>query len=338
MLLNSKLCADAGTVNCPCYLAEYGKCIVCSRMKGNMGRLSSGEGTGTPAACDCQWQGVCIYNEYLQNGSGAALLGEDAEAGLKTGMPGEQRQNIHCRIQRIIWYEEDLAVMQVEVPAGLAEKASLPGSCVFLKKPDDAAFFYTPLSIMKADYEAGLLYIAVQINGPKTKALLGSYNGVVELRGIYRNGLLGVQKLMGNGPLKVLCLTKGLGLAPVANYIRWAAGNHHIDVIADLDKINRRFADDVLAAAGFDGAGWSAVNSVEFRKLPLDLSWAEQGKYDVIIISASDFYQHNIYVPEPKKVLSNNHTMCCGEGICGACICMNEDGTARRLCKECGVR
>ena len=432
MLLNNMKCIDAGTVNCPCYLAEYGKCLVCSRLGGSgaCGTVCSGGSglrdagcgcdgnAGTPAACNCRWQGVCIYNEYLQNGYGAVPPGKgyESEEEQKSGAAGEQRHSMCCKIRKIIWYEENLAVMQVEVPAGIAEKASLPGSYVFMKRPADEPFFYTPLSIMYADYEGCLLHIAVQINGAKTKALLGNYadscgseiavaspiadasihacekgspiadesvapEGYVELRGIYRNGLLGVYKLMqigaagangavsdstevagkpAPGSLKVLCLTKGLGLAPVANYIRWADGNHHIDVITDLDKINRRFADDLLAAAGVGeagqmpayahvsdgerlaepdiGTGQSAVNSVKFRKLPLDFSWAEQEKYDVIIISASDFYQQNIYVPEAKKVLSNNHTMCCGEGICGACICMDADGTAHRMCKECEVR
>ena len=484
MLLNSKLCADAGSVNCPCYLAEYGKCIVCSRLGAgrsvthDAGReCNSCDESGAAEVCNCQWQGMCIYNEYLQNSSGAVPPVKGSGEEHKSGATGERRYSMCCRIRKIIWYEENLAVMQVEVPAGIAEKASLPGSYVFMKRPADEPFFYTPLSIMYADYEKGVLYIAVQVNGPKTKALLGSYAGncenislmndagacicevessicnekkcacdvkspidnekecacdaklpigdsneraadYVELRGIYRNGMLGAQKLMktgavaasgaeaaagtepatgakaaagaepaagtepetgaelaaraestagtkaasgaestagtkaasgaesaaepngagiiggsASGSLKVLCLCKGLGLAPVANYIRWAGGKHHIDVIADLDKINRRFADDAL-----DAAGRSAVNSVEFRKLPLDFSWAEQEKYDVIIISASDFYQQNIYVPQSKKVLSNNHTMCCGEGICGACICMNADGTSHRMCKECEVR
>ena len=391
MLLNSKLCADAGTVNCPCYLAEYGKCIVCSRL----GRSGT---CGAPAVCDCQWQGTCIYNEYLQNNR-CIKEGEDAGAGgdeaVYSGL-GERRQSRLCEIQMIKWFEDDLAVMRIGVPRGMAEKASLPGSFVFVKAPGMESCFDFPVSVLRSDYEASALEIAVKVLGPKSRTLLDRYrscdvdaagkardilvNGYIELRGIYRNGLLGVEKLLGvrdglritnqgdtnpdAGKHRVLCLTKGVGIAPVANYIRWAEGRDRIDVIADLDKINLEFAEYALPESGINSAGNSpansecgggpvlengtscdamaldpegfrGVNSVTYESLPLDLSWAEQEKYDVIIISASDYYQQNIFVPEAKKVLSNNTSMCCGEGICGACICMDAAGREHRACKEC---
>lgn len=166
------------------------------------------------------------------------------------------------------------------------------------------------------------------------------------------------------GKRRVLCLTKGAGIAPVANYIRWAEGKDRIDVIADLDKISREFAEYALGMTGLCGQACdepdradglcgqggcelqagreqsdvaNGLESVTYGPLPLNLSWTESEKYDVIIISASDFYQQNIYVPEAKKVLSNNHTMCCGEGICGACMCMDAMGKEHRSCKECRV-
>ena len=52
----NSVCADVGTANCPCPLAATGDCLVCGRLSGR------GE-------CDCSWAGVCIYNEYIQNGS-----------------------------------------------------------------------------------------------------------------------------------------------------------------------------------------------------------------------------------------------------------------------------
>ena len=344
MLLNNKKCIDAGTVNCPCYLAEYGKCQVCSRLGGSCTCCTVCSGgselhdagcdcdrnAGTPAACNCQWQGVCIYNEYMQN----------------KFCIYEQRESRLCEIQKIKWFEDDLAVMRISVPRGMAERASLPGSFVFVKSPEMESYFDFPVSVLRSDFENSALELAVKVLGPKSRALLDRDRGYVELRGVYRNGLLGAEKLLGAGDrlrtanqggtdldagkLRVLCFTKGIGIAPVANYIRWADGRDRIDVIADLDKISREFAEYVLGAGG--------INSVTYCPLPLELPWAEQEKYDVIIISASDYYQQNIYVPEAKKVLSNNTSMCCGEGICGACICMDANGTAHRMCKECEVR
>ncbi len=48
-------CIDAGTENCPCYLALTGDCLTCSRLQGK-------------DYCDCMWKGVCIYNEFQQAG------------------------------------------------------------------------------------------------------------------------------------------------------------------------------------------------------------------------------------------------------------------------------
>ena len=67
------------------------------------------------------------------------------------------------------------------------------------------------------------------------------------------------------------------------------------------------------------------------------MTWTEEEDYDVIVISASEYFQQNIYVPETKRVLSNNHSMCCGEGICGACLCTDNNGKAQRMCKCNGI-
>lgn len=440
MLLSNKLCADVGTVNCPCYLAEYGKCIVCSRLgaNGSAGETPEEGGSEVPGTvkglgiCDCKWQGVCIYNEYLQNNLCVKeLTGSAGSDGRRQSDCGEQRYGIQCEIQKIKWFDDDLAVLCLSVPRGMTEKAALPGSFVFVRAPGTECYFDFPLSVMRADYETGTIELAVKMNGPKNRALiegvgcskcessiddrmrrpletktleLGLENrvlGYIELRGIFRNGLLGVEKLLHVGekvirgsdativapdeelskPVRVLCLTKGVGIVPIANYIRWAqsissgsvgGGTHdknenrnengnrvpkatvagvQIDVIADLEKINREFANYALGIAcsgdqgsemraprvGGDEAGIRDLHSVTYGPLPLNLSWAEQEKYDVVVISASEYYQQNIYVPEAKKVLSNNTCMCCGEGVCGACMCTGRDGSEHRMCKKNSV-
>jgi len=304
MLHKERLCADAGTQNCPCRLADFGQCPVCRKLAGGK-------------CCECDWQGVCIYNEYLQNNRCMMC----------------RRQDEPYRIEKTTWYEEDLVVMRVSVPRGLAEKASLPGSFVFMKAPGTEPFFSVPVSVAAADHEKGTVDFAVKISGPKTESLVRGCgighgkeaSGHVELRGVYRNGFLGVEKLLDPVPKKVLCLTKGVGLAPAANYIRWSGGKDRIDLIADLEKINAGFADDIL-----DGC---SLNSLRYGALPLNMTWAEEDDYDVIVISASEYFQENIYVPESKKVLSNNHSMCCGEGICGACIFTDDKGKVHRMCK-----
>lgn len=288
-------CIDAGSQHCPCRLAALGDCLVCSRLAGHDN-------------CDCDWQGVCIYNEYVQNGCSEV----------------PQRNAKKYKIQKLIMYGKNLAVMRVEVPEGLAEKASFPGSYVFMKNPDAEPFFYAPLSIMKTDLQERYIEVAVQINGPKTRKLLES-DDCVELRGIYCNGLLGAEKLTAPGARKVLCLAKGIGLAPLVNYSRWADGKDHIDFVIDTEKISTAFVEECLAG--------SRVNSVKYSLLPASIKWPEQEQYDIIVLSASDYYHKNIYIPDHKKVVSNNHYMCCGEGICGSCMAVDKDGDHYRMCK-----
>lgn len=290
-------CADAGSVNCPCILASCGGCMICSRLAGKN-------------CCDCSWHGICIYNEFIQNGAAAEI----------------QRKSRRCRIQKKIWYEKDLAVIRLEVPRGLAECASVPGSCVFARAAEDPEYFDMPVSVMRADYENSTVELAVRDCGPKSRRLLEA-DRYVELRGIYRNGLLGVEKLLSFEKKTVLCLVKGVGIAPASNYCRWAGRRDEIEIVADLDKVNRFFAEDCLSGCG--------ASNVRYERLQIgDLS-DEALKYDVIMVCASDFYQQNILIPEEKAVYSNNFTMCCGEGICGACVCAGKDGEEHRMCK-CG--
>lgn len=295
MVEGIRSCADAGSVNCPCVLASCGKCPVCSRLAGK-------------GCCDCSWQGICIYNEFLQNGAAAEI----------------QRNSRRCRIQKKIWYEKDLAVIRLEVPRGFAEKASVPGSCVFVRAGEDPECFDMPVSVMRADYENGIIELAVKDCGPKSRRLMEA-DRFVWLRGIYRNGLLGVEKLLSNERKSVLCLAKGVGIAPVSNYCRWAGKRDEIEVVSDIDKVNRFFVEDCL--------GGCRLKKLKYDRLQIGDMNAATSDYDVIVVCASDFYQENIVIPEEKAVYSNNFTMCCGEGVCGACIYVGTDGKEHRMCK-----
>lgn len=290
-----KSCADAGSVNCPCLLAVCGNCITCSRLSGS-------------DVCDCDWRGTCVFNEFIQNGSVAAL----------------QRNSDVYEIQEKIWYEKDLVVMHIKVPKGFAQQASLPGSCVFVRPVNAPACFDMPVSVMSTSYENEMIVLLVKANGPKSWQLLLS-DKQVEMRGPYRNGLLGVEKLKDKNCRKVLCLAKGAGIAPVINYCRGLGKKHSVDVVVDIEKINRFVVDDFLEEC--------QVNNLSCDKLPLgDISEAVE-KYDAVLISASEFFQENIIVPDSKRVVCNIYTMCCGEGICGACEYIDPEGNVFRMCK-----
>ncbi|MDD3168570.1 MAG: hypothetical protein PHC91_03775, partial [Eubacteriales bacterium] len=87
-------CIDAGSENCPCYLAVTGDCLICSRLQGR-------------DYCNCNWRGVCIYNEFVQGNR-------------KINNP---RRDFEAQIIEKKFYKEDLVVYILDVDQGFAMKA-----------------------------------------------------------------------------------------------------------------------------------------------------------------------------------------------------------------------
>lgn len=356
------ICADVGTRNCPCPLAETGDCLVCSRLSG-------------ARECSCRWAGVCVYNEYMQNGS----MVRTKRKARSTGILQRLRQG------------DDLLMLQLRVPRGFALEASRPGSFLFLKPPGAPEMTSVPVSVMAADVEHESLWVILKIISAKTKAL-AACEDFLEMRGIYRSGLLG-KGVAGMLDLhdpgisvrkRWLILTKGVGFAPAVNLIRWAAGRIDIHVIADPEKVG----DDVIrqqfrawrpeghrseggrfrlefqslaklleqpAAASplqqTDSIATALHTSDSITTAPpapalhtsgshdpdLNAPCLQQTDYDRIFLLASDYYIKRLSavmkIPPEKLVFCNNFHLCCGEGICGACSHVDAEGNLRKMCK-----
>ena len=346
------ICADVGTRNCPCPLAETGDCLVCSRLSG-------------ARECSCRWAGVCVYNEYMQNGSMVRTKRKDRS----TGILQRLRQG------------DDLLMLQLHVPRGFALEASRPGSFLFLKPPGAPEMTSVPVSVMAADVEHESLWVILKIISAKTKAL-AACEDFLEMRGIYRSGLLGkgaAGMLDLHDPgisvrKRWLILTKGVGFAPAVNLIRWAAGRIDIHVIADPEKVG----DDVirqqfrawrpeghrseggrfrlefqslaklleqLAAASplqqtdsiAPAPPAAALHTSGSHDPDLNAPCLQQTDYDRIFLLASDYYIKRLSavmkIPPEKLVFCNNFHLCCGEGICGACGHVDAEGNLRKMCK-----
>lgn len=309
------ICADAGSSNCPCPLAETGGCLVCSRLAGEQ-------------ACDCKWCGLCIYNEFMQNDRKAKNL----------------RNSFKAHIVRKVWYGEDLLRLVVEVDKGFALRAARPGTFVFLKGKE-AEYYDVPISVMKADVQNCRLHFAVRIISAKTKAIAEATE-YVHIRGIYRNGFLtGIQDYRSEKG-RWLIMTRGVGLAPAVNLIGAAqdkirAGEIEAEVIVDTEKITADFLKDGCELAG--------ISEKQIKKSPFDDICPVPGgimvydrvyctdDYDIIFILASDYYirllAKRLEAPVSKLVVANNYHMCCGEGICGACNHVDENGKTHKMCK-----
>ena len=361
------ICADVGTRNCPCPLAETGDCLVCSRLSG-------------ARECSCRWAGVCVYNEYMQNGS----MVRTKRKARSTGILQRLRQG------------DDLLMLQLRVPRGFALEASRPGSFLFLKPPGAPEMTSVPVSVMAADVEHESLWVILKIISAKTKAL-AACEDFLEMRGIYRSGLLGkgVAGMLdlhdpGNSVRKRwLILTKGVGFAPAVNLIRWAAGRVDIHVIADPEKVGDdvirqqfrawrpevrrneggRFRlefhslaklleqpaaasplqqTDLIATAppatALHTSGSTApappataLHTSDSHDPDLNAPCLQQTDYDRIFLLASDYYIKRLSavmkIPPEKLVFCNNFHLCCGEGICGACGHVDAEGNLHKMCK-----
>lgn len=356
------ICADVGTRNCPCPLAETGDCLVCSRLSG-------------ARECSCRWAGVCVYNEYMQNGS----------------MVRTRRKGRSTEILQRLWQGDDLLMLQLRVSRGFALEASRPGSFLFLKPPGAPEMTSVPVSVMAADVEHESLWVILKIISAKTKAL-AVCEDFLEMRGIYRSGLLGkgAPGMLdlhdpGNSVRKRwLILTKGVGFAPAVNLIRWTAGRIDIHVIADPEKvgddvIRRQFrawqpeayrneggrfrlefqslaklleqpaaaspvqqTDSTAAAPHMTGSiaaapPAAAPHTTGSHDPDLNALYLQQTDYDRIFLFTSDYYIKRLSavmkIPPEKLVFCNNFHLCCGEGICGACGHVDADGNLRKMCK-----
>lgn len=312
MNYNSLDCIDAGSENCPCYLAVTGDCLLCTRLQNKQ-------------SCDCNWKGVCIYNEFIQGSK-------------RVNNP---RSDFQARIVEKKYYLDDLVVFTLEVGKGFAIKASRPGSFIFLKDNDSKSFYETPLCIMDTDINKGQLTVAVKIISAKTKTLADAEDSLT-VRGVYRNGIIGIKEITGKDVKgkKILIIAKGIGLAPgmlSANYLWY---KNRVDLVIDLDKISEELVSDYIG----EGEGiikHLSLSDMEDRKELTDLLYRE--KYDSVIILTSDYYLKIIgdivkkILPCAKIAMINNFKICCGEGICGACSVTDKDGDTFKMCKCQGL-
>ena len=262
-----------------------------------------------------------------------------------------RRKDRSTEILQRLWQGDDLLMLQLRVSRGFALEASRPGSFLFLKPPGAPEMTSVPVSVMAADVEHESLWVILKIISAKTKALAVCEDSL-EMRGIYRSGLLGkgVAGMLdlrdpGNSVRKRwLILTKGVGFAPAVNLIRWTAGRIDIHVIADPEKVG----DDVIRQqfrawqpeAFRNEGGHFRLEFQSLAKLleqPAAASPLQQIDYDRIFLLASDYYIKRLSavmkIPPEKLVFCNNFHLCCGEGICGACGHVDADGNLRKMCK-----
>ncbi|MBF8983013.1 sulfide/dihydroorotate dehydrogenase-like FAD/NAD-binding protein [Lutibacter sp. B2] len=300
-------CIDAGSEYCPCYLAECNECIICSHLQGK-------------SACECDWSGVCIYQEFFWCGN----------------KKRNTREECNAKIVQKKMIKEDLAILKIKVNRTLARQLKHPGSYVFVREVDKPTFFDAPMSIMNVDEDKSEIDIALRVVGSKTKSLIEVSEDIL-LRGPYWNGLIGLKQLKNTSNEEVMVVARGLGMAPAALTLKYLLKNNNkVTFIIDPGKVDIVFIKDYIKEYDVD---INILNLKQENDMEKFRNIIKNKNFSLAYSAGSDNF-HRVVYKEVKKnnmktkfVITNNNTICCGEGICGSCICKTANGDEVKMCK-----
>lgn len=303
--MNSKQwqCVDAGSDYCPCYLAEENSCIICTQLQGK-------------GYCDCNWMGVCIYNDFYFSGN------KKKEA--------RKSQEYHIVDNKII---DNIIILSIRVTKYMARALKQPGSYIFIRNKHSNHFFDVPISIMDCDEEKLLIKIAIEIRGVKTKKLM-DHNGTLIIRGPYWNGIFGLNSLKTTQNARCLVLVRGIAQAPAILSIKHLLKNNNIvDVI-----VNKRINEHNFIKEYLDIESIREIDVPSDEVAILCKKLMRKNNYQLIFIGGSDLLQDKVIkhiqeISNVKFVTTNNNAICCGEGICGSCIKKDRTGILIKTCK-----
>lgn len=329
-------CIDTGSEYCPCYLSETGSCLTCSRLQGK-------------DVCDCDWTGVCIYNEFILNG----------------GKKAAPRKEMKCRIISKTAVLEDYIIFEVGVDKGFVIKCLRPGSYVFMRNAQTEHFYDVPLSLLAADYDRGSISVGVRIISAKTISLADSREFVM-VRGPYRNGIIGLDPKMRGS--KILITARGAGTASAVYGYNLLRENNHIDLLLSNGILEKKLLPKYISEDAERGSGNILIRDIQAaeERDKISLMIKNAGYDNIIVLGSNEFIEDfrkiteesgadadkNINISaeennseetelkseEPMSAagriaFSNNNVSCCGEGICGACAHINKDGRRIPACK-----
>lgn len=314
MIREATDCIDAGSEFCPCKLAETGECIICSQIHGK-------------CFCDCSnWKGVCIYQEFFNNGMKA-----------KKG-----RDKYSSKILSIDNYKNELLLIKLEVPHKLSLQLINPGSYIFVC-PDENIYFDTPISILESDSDKNIISLAIEIRGAKTKKLLDFKEGDnINIRAPYWNGVFGIKNIEKQKGTNCLVLGKGIGLAPMIPIIRrLKAQDCNVSVGIDYSNLNKEFINEFMSKYDTKNSEISLLDKGELTKECKDLikesldsgtTYIHTAGADILSLKVIEFLD-SLNRKDVLLSCCNNFKMCCGEGICGACTARYKGHRVKRFCK-----
>ena len=278
-------CVDAGSVYCPCQLAELGHCIACSLLRGE-------------SECRCHGSGSCVW-AHSQWGR------------------GKVRQSRRFPILRQEEYPDGAVLLAVRVTPSLAAELRTPGSFVFVRG-DDNPHFDTPLAVVRAFPETQSILLAYKVIGPKTESLRGAGTDVW-IRGPYWNGITGRRHILAAKGESCLLVSGGIAASVLPNVVDalLRGGNR---VTAVLGKPESSFIRNFLPESGMRVFEMTFPDEKEalrtvMKEVPCQMVFCAGGDPLAAMVAAV-----SVRAGVSAVFLGSvSQTMCCGEGICGAC-------------------
>lgn len=307
-----KDCIDAGSVYCPCHLAETGDCILCSQLSGK-------------TFCDCvNWKGVCMYQEYIQNDKKAK----------------EGRESYLCKVMKKEVYNDKLYIFTINAPRNLVHDLIYPGSFIFMRNPQTSTYYDTPISIMEADTKENTLKVAIEVRGIKTKCICKlNEDEKILIRGPFWNGVLGLKNVYKAKEGVSILVARGIGVAPGVPVLKklYANGNKVISIV-DKAPFTNIFGKEYFEMCNSEILQCKMLESGElsdeFKTILQQILKVENVNLihcdgpDILIYNLLDFIEDSI-----NFSCCNNSKMCCGEGVCGTCSTRYKNRVVKKLCK-----
>lgn len=183
---------------------------------------------------------------------------------------------------------------------------------------------------MDINEEEGILEVIIHAIGAKTKPIIN--NDKVYVKSPYYNGIFGLKEIKSNKEDNCLIVINGLSQANVINVIRrLLRNNNNVEVFVNgtlLDIIKEKIESMNVKINYFN---------IEKDKQLL-FNYIKEKKISFVYCAASVEFSRqimNILNSVDKNIklsISNNNLICCGEGICGACI-VDLNGKKVKTCK-----
>lgn len=307
----SYICMDRGTEKCPCALLEAGQCYTCSM-------ISRG-------VCSCEWHGVCPYTEYRQAGKNIV----------------KEKEKKQFTVINRHDFSSALVTVTLAVPFAYSMKCKSKGAFVMVS----SSGYNTPLSVMDSitekngkDLPEGRITLAVNAAGPKTGKLLQqcSIGAVWEVSGPYFTGILGGESYDPRS--LTVAVAKGIAAMPLLN-IKKEIGSNMAGFFLDRNKLPGQFEKTYLNDIQLEHI--DLINrpeeAAEKIRSSYDFCIKNTGKKPNLFLMVSPYFEEKMLkllrLDKSEVIRPNHSTMCCAEGICGACSYTDEKGVTFRGCK-----